>query len=108
MNKETRKALNKSIKHWKRMALFTDVERFRHEEPNARHCALCSLFRDFGGCAGCPVKEKTGEDFCNNTPYEYASGRYCYVDDAPTKSDWESWRKAAQAEIDFLKGVRDE
>lgn len=32
-------------------------------------CACCREFYD-EGCYGCPIKEYTGEDRCQNTPYE--------------------------------------
>ena len=34
------------------------------------NCALCKVFADGSICDGCPVKEKTGENSCNNSPYE--------------------------------------
>lgn len=103
---ETRAALLASIKHWE-------------ENRDARHpddvhlfsdsCPLCALFntaehRKIGlDCVGCPVREKTGRDTCDDSPWEDAYAK------------WQLWqrklgsrtafKKAAQAEIDFLRSL---
>lgn len=63
-----REALLKSIEHWGRIA-----RRVPGETGDAESCALCELFhRGYGArrpCTGCPVKEKTGKPFCQNTPH---------------------------------------
>ena len=71
MNGPTLKALKLSIAHWRRLA--TGQER-RDEIPDARHCALCALFNKPTGpnrvhCVGCPVRDKTGKEFCKGSPY---------------------------------------
>jgi hypothetical protein len=96
MNTKTLKALNDSIAHWERMRDNPNGE----DRPGRRQCALCGLFnRNFAdGCAGCPVKAKTGEVGCAGTPYEHANAIFGFGANR-------SWRKAAQAEINFLKSL---
>lgn len=71
MNGPALKALRLSIAHWRRLA--TGGEK-RGEEPNIRYCALCRQFNKPTGpngdyCVGCPVRDKTGKEFCKGSPY---------------------------------------
>ena len=69
MSPETLAALKDSIAHWTRLA---EGKRLEGEQPGWRHCALCSLF--IGPfCVGCPVREATGTDSCEDTPYPAAA-----------------------------------
>ena len=60
-NGEVRKALQKSIAKWRRVAKGVP-------ENGIEDCALCGLFY-VGGCQGCPIKEHTGLSDCAMTAY---------------------------------------
>lgn len=60
--KHTAEALEVSIAKWRMVEAGLGYDRGR------RNCALCQLFRD-QDCSGCPVKDATGIDGCQNTPY---------------------------------------
>jgi hypothetical protein len=99
MDDRTLEALKASIRHWE--------ENVAAETPDAAsvsatRCSLCTAFPD-EGCTGCPVRERTGQSECVDTPY---------YDAQPALWDWrhnqgsrERFRTAAQAELDFLKSL---
>lgn len=100
MDKKTAKALEKSIKHWE--------QNVRAEEPfqastSAFDCALCMEFPD---CFGCPVMKHTGDDNCYGTPYYEAADALTGWKSEPEDETKEIFRKAAQAELDFLISLR--
>lgn len=73
-------------------------------------CPLCKLYFD-NGCNGCPVKDFTGEEDCDGTPYHAAAKALAawrrqvhetYDDAEPYK---QAWRDAANEEIAFLEGI---
>ncbi len=105
MDKRAATALEASIEHWERMAKFRDVRQFNNESPYSDFCRLCLEFDD---CAGCPVENNTGHTHCRNTPWQSAALRQGDLIKVETPRDWKPWRKAAQAEIDFLKSLRDD
>lgn len=111
MQEEVREALEASIKHWE--------ENLAAEHPAqasvwGNKCALCQLFNygtdedciheDYGMC---PVYEKTGENNCEESPWEDARAAYlrwnAYGNDKITQ-----WKEAAQAELDFLCSLRED
>lgn len=66
-------------------ALLKSAERWKTEDPDRlgsyHNCPLCALHRkviyDKGGnfneyisCDGCPIRDKTGEDGCEGSPYD--------------------------------------
>ncbi len=89
-------ALHASIKHWK------DVVAGSSTCIGPYDCALCGLFNTVHKhidapqsqrCNGCPVKDKTGKDFCLGSPYpDIEALRPLDNDFIPT----------AQKELDFL------
>jgi hypothetical protein len=94
MKQETLTALKMSIEHWE------DIVKDPENTPSGRGtCALCQEFNPYEvgfnplvpPCEGCPVKEKTGKSYCNNTPY----------------SEFQMNRTSAEAqkELDFLKSL---
>jgi hypothetical protein len=106
MNPTTLTALKASIEHWKRMR-DSDTQ---YEKPYSTYCALCSLFID-KDCRGCPVREATHTNRCQDSPYnaaEIAWHRY-YMPEEYEREDQEgalkTWREAAQKEIDFLESL---
>lgn len=84
MDDKTLEALKGSIKKWEGIVAGTI------ENQGALNCPLCQLFNTSDECDGCPVKERTGEDFCEGSPY------YSYE---------QKVQGSAQAELDFLKSL---
>lgn len=97
-------ALEASIVEWERKLEETDPNAIR---LGSRTCPLCSAFLSLG-CRGCPVMERTGRPSCTGSPYWKAANalhnwQLAVFYSASNRADW---RKAAQAEIDFLKSCR--
>jgi len=95
MDEKTLTALNASIAKWERRAGGD------HSEPPGMHsCPLCRVFhedfykdyqKDRKSCEGCPVFERTGYTYCEETPY--------------TKYYFSRTNANAQAELDFLRSL---
>lgn len=107
MDDETRAALEASIRHWE--------ENLAAETPDGvsigpDNCALCDMFLyDDVSCGKCPVAQRTGFGGCNYSPYENAEDALEDWDEYPNDEEYRAtWRKAAQAELDFLKSLRPE
>ena len=104
MDTKKREALEASIKHWQEnVAAVTPDD----ASTNGEDCALCDLFFEYD-CIGCPVRERTGEEDCLDSPYHLANnayGEWYFHNDEDSKA---AWRKAAQAELDFLISLRPE
>lgn len=102
--KTTKEALDHSIEKWK-----TIVEKMKegHELFNvhAPSCALCAKFFKNSddelteNCSGCPVYKKTGNKYCETTPYEKFSGH---------RIEHNLKLMYAIQELEFLKGLKDE
>ena len=58
------------------------------------NCPLCKMFYDFNAqsCLECPVSNKTGQEFCNGTPYDDC------LEDSP-----QTYRTRANKELMFLQ-----
>jgi len=88
-------ALKESIKHWEENA-----EDPKNATTGSAFCACCQLVGYGSGgkvvrCElGCPIYEKTGEKYCENTPYANIE----VFKNKPTKEE-------AQAEVIFLKNL---
>lgn len=102
MNPRTLGALKASIKHWE--------ENVAAETPDKAttgpfECALCKLYwRD--GCHGCPVRDATHKKDCDGSPYVEADNALDRWHDDPAEMILKTeWRKAAQAELDFLRSL---
>ena len=105
MTAATFKALKGSIKKWVKIEAGTGVD----EGPE--NCDLCKNFRKQGDrfvytCHGCPVSQKTGRDFCFNTPYQTWDEHqrlyhYCEVD----KVHCPTCKRLAQEELAFLRSL---
>lgn len=95
MNAKTLKALKGSIAKWQAIVAGTG------EDHGPDNCPLCQLFNDLphGGCGGCPVAERTGLDGCAGTPYQ------AWDDLFGVKADTPELKKAARAELAFLKSL---
>ena len=99
MTTKTVEALQKSIRHWHRLAT---GKRLSNETMSASDCALCRLFAvQSPQCRGCPVYETTGAPLCRRSPYRDAvyafqnSGSYASSD----------FLSAAREELNFLLGL---
>lgn len=97
--KRDTKLLKESIAHWTRMRTDHTIS----ETPFGTDCPLCSRYckSSYGKCEGCPVEEATGQANCAGTPWRVASNAWFH---ALRRND-SAWRKAAQAEIDFLRSL---
>lgn len=120
MNKEAATALEASIKHWERNV---QAETPEDASTAAQDCALCQVYDPMLGanCIGCPVMRHTGLARCGGTPYRDAFGwRKEWLQRSFTgglratpsrlhlwETAREGWREAAQAELDFLKSLRE-
>lgn len=109
MERETRTALAKTVRRWRRVARQSDGEVV---VAGPRECALCGLFSDFVNwrvnaedrCFGCPVRDATGQDSCQGTPY----GSFV---DAALAAGWRSNKSVRAAAVEmtkFLEGLRPE
>lgn len=97
---QTLTALKQSIAHWQRLVIGNSVD-----IPSREQCALCGKFWKHGWglgvlCDGCPVKEKTGLDGCEGTPYKQAED--CFNLQNPKDKQF---IKYAHKELAFLKSL---
>ena len=109
-HEENIKALDESIEHWCRLR---DLKQKEGERPNSEWCACCKLDemrkkaspRDFpDACNGCPVNDFNNDDGCFMTPFLNALDawyRSKMASNVKTRN-----RELMQAEVDFLKEVR--
>lgn len=114
MTEQALTALRASIEHWDRMA---SGKRNRGEDVGPGDCALCKAFNSrynsdlgvdtAGPCAGCPVRDRTGKDFCADTPYpaieEFTEGDGAAQYSSPYDS--EEFKDLALLELEFLRSL---
>ena len=104
MDEPTLNALKESIEHWQRLV---DIQNNPNERPRSTDCALCKMFLTthcgMGDCTGCPVMMKTGEHFCQSTPYRQAHSMY--IERLNGTATTEDFVKAAKLELEFLKSL---
>lgn len=102
MDAKTLEALKASIEKWKRNA----VAKWPFEATvTGSSCPLCHLFcrGEPDDCTGCPVKERTGEDQCDNSPWRAAyKAHLAWIDGVVSKDDF---HKRARAEVAFLESL---
>jgi hypothetical protein len=115
MTPQALKALKESIEHWERLAA---GKRNPHESVGADGCALCRVFnpcimdngfRREDRCNGCPVAERTGKQFCFETPWDMIGKAIDEHGDEETTRNWldndPEARVLAAAELAFLKSL---
>jgi hypothetical protein len=103
MDAETREALEESIEHWKRMREDPKGSDF----PGVNQCSLCGVYY-YPNCKGCPVFAKSKRADCAGTPYRRAHNAFRDYQGYPSKGALAAWHEAADAEIAFLEGLREE
>lgn len=115
---EIAEALEYSIKHWKENEV---AELPDGASVSCRACALCDLFYYERICVGCPVRNKTGVDLCEESPYGEAEARYWEwkhhyersleypesVTEDCVRSFRAAFRKKAKRETEFLESLRE-
>jgi len=74
------------------------------ERPSPGNCAFCDQYYWVRDCEGCPVKKHTGKSVCEDTPYRKAMTLYKDIQFNYHRR-LSDFRKAVQAEIDFLEGL---
>lgn len=90
------RALKSSIKHWVRLST---GKRRSNEDTGVNHCALCKIYHS-GECEGCPVSEKTGQTYCDGSPFEAAvEVKHKYGISS------KQFKQAAKRELKFLKSL---
>jgi hypothetical protein len=96
--------LEKSIKHWEANVA---AELPNEASTAASDCALCVETPGLD-CGTCPVKMQTGKIECEGTPYGEARDALSLWNYRPSNLNLKlkaAFRKAAQEELDFLKGL---
>lgn len=96
-------ALGLSIAHWERNAA---AQTLADIKLGTDHCALCRAYYNHD-CQGCPVNTRTGQMYCVGSPYNAAQMAAELLEDNPTPETWEDYRRAAEAEVEFLKSLRE-
>jgi hypothetical protein len=113
--------LKKSIDHWREVS---GVVKPWDAHIGVDNCALCDAYYTDDNdddsvnrcCVGCPIREKTGKQFCNGTPYIYAYNalyRWKWVGPSPTQIEYKreirlreiQFRKAANRMLVFLENL---
>ena len=75
MDVETKRALEMSIKHWrKNVRLAKEGKEFGY---HTNECALCKMFYNENTemCVGCPVAARTGRRLCEGSPWSEVSSK---------------------------------
>ncbi len=119
MKKKARRALEESIAHWEEVVADPVTERIGPSQ-----CALCHKYRRVEPlkifslrtptfkpvCDGCPVKERTGQDACQGTPYAEFAGLQLRTSKEPFTALFSlaDLRGKAIEELDFLVSLREE
>lgn len=93
MDKATLTALQGSIAKWEGIVAGTMTD------ERDENCPLCHVFKQ-NHCIGCPVRARSGRINCNDTPYVG-----CILAEDEYGGESEEYRKAAQAELDFLRSL---
>lgn len=107
MDAKTAEALEGSIKKWEAIVEGTGADQGPH------NCPLCQMFFNNVDCEGCPVREATGKPVCNDTPYTLFSkprkhDATCEYNVHCQPCTCAYGKEHAQAEVDFLKSLRDD
>jgi len=104
MNKKTHKALKGSIRKWE------DIVKGEGSDNGIENCPLCEMLYFNIECDGCPVKEKTGMDYCYGSPYDewIKHHKERHTISYPLKIECEKCKEIAIKELEFLKSLLEE
>ena len=106
-----RQVINEAIKKWKK------IRYEGGEDLEDKNCALCIKYKgedDFKEkpCTACPVCKKTGQSYCQGTPYIAWSGhlmrKHKHIwgsDKAVIRPDCPVCKRLATREINFLRSL---
>ena len=103
--KTTKEALDHSIEKWETIVEKLKEGGYELLNVHAPSCALCAKFFKYSddelteNCSGCPVYKKTGNKYCETTPYEKFSEH---------RIEHNLKLMYAIQELEFLKGLKDE
>ena len=98
MDERTLTALRGSIEKWEAIVAGTGVD------WGSINCPLCTEFcHGPNYCAGCPVASKTGEKYCDGSPYIRFES--VWPKSVPIPDGRPIITELAQAEIDFLRSL---
>src|SRR3990167_1035253 len=101
--KSTAEALERSIRHHKRLLACKTPAEVDIEGTTCNECALCQLFYR-NNCEGCPVKEESGMPYCDATPFEEEIDALVMWEYGTGTRD--KFRHAVREEIKFLESLR--
>lgn len=110
MTPQAEDALRRSINAWKCKRAHAEDGDVAKIGMGSQSCPLCDKFMSMSGpCGGCPVKERTQQNYCKATPHDGAikalralSG----IADAKRRGDLlKELVDAIQLEIDFLHSL---
>lgn len=114
MDTKTAVALEDSIEKWKMNLSYAEAGTLKHITMSAITCPLCSLFyRDYmedAPCSGCPVYERSGVEYCKETPYPKALAELnaCKMEIYEGREvSTESLIAAVKAEVEFLESLQE-
>jgi len=103
---DTRKRLEKSILHWRRIV---KGKRTPGEWHYTEDCALCEKFC-IKECKGCPVAVKTGQIMCLGSPWINVEASFKYglkkTKNYEAAYSFPDVRQKAQEMLDFLISLR--
>lgn len=109
MDEEDSAALEGSIKKWEEIVAGTGVDEC------FENCPLCALENsrctdDDEDCNGCVVKNRTGKSQCDGTPWEeWNEHQHTHLGNVwPYRVKCDECARLAQAELDFLKSLRED
>lgn len=97
MKAKTLEALRGSIAKWKAIADGTG------SDMGGKNCPLCVMFAKTKECRGCPVFEHTGRIGCLGSPWN--DWMELHTTDYPWKATGPNKKKAARAELKFLRSL---
>ena len=99
---------NEVIKHWEE-----NLEKAKNAQLPAlgrNYCLYCKVYSNSTGCGRCPIKAKTGENYCSGTPYyrvtfeakmvkrrQLSGVLHCII--------WKNLIAAIEKELEFLRSL---
>ena len=101
--KDTLRAIDDSIEHWKRLA---SGKTKPGEGILAKDCALCQKFFEQENkpfCHNCPIANFTGGDHCVGSPHRDCHDDWCYHGKTSKQ-----FRASSETMLEFLTEVRND